>query len=334
MTVLGPAESRLPTVKGIVREVELARREIREGRFQRSMTVLTVFAAIVSGFEAYMQHLRGAFNHWLMWTPVALTVPTAVVAGVALFNPWVARSVLPAIAAVSLIDGMIGFIFHIRGIRRLPGGFKLGQYNIVMGPPIFAPLLLCTVGILGLVASFLRREQLGEHVKIWKSSPWSWQPPADRSGKRDRGQEGLETRLRDIKADIGRGEFQRGMAVVSAFLTALSGGEVYFEHLRGSFNQRLMWIPVWVTPPMVATALAAGRSRLIAHVVLPISSAITFLVGGLGFLLHLRGIKRMPGGISNLRFDITLGPPLFAPLLFTAAGLLGIIATLLQRRES
>jgi hypothetical protein len=95
-----------------------------------------------------------------------------------------------------------------------------------------------------------------------------------------------------------------------------------------------MWIPVWVTPPMVATALAAGRSRLIAHVVLPISSAITFLVGGLGFLLHLRGIKRMPGGISNLRFDITLGPPLFAPLLFTAAGLLGIIATLLQRRES
>ena len=56
----------------------LARREIREGRFERTMALITAFAAIVSGWEAYAQHLRGAFSHWLMWTPVALTPPTVV----------------------------------------------------------------------------------------------------------------------------------------------------------------------------------------------------------------------------------------------------------------
>ena len=41
------------------REVALARVEIRHGRFERSMALMTAFAAIVSGWEAYAQHLRG-----------------------------------------------------------------------------------------------------------------------------------------------------------------------------------------------------------------------------------------------------------------------------------
>ena len=45
------------------------------------------------------------------------------------------------------------------------------------------------------------------------------------------------------------------------------------------------------------------------------------------------GIRRTPGHFSNLRFNITLGPPLFAPLLFSAVGLLGLIAMLLRREE-
>ena len=41
----------------------------------------------------------------------------------------------------------------------------------------------------------------------------------------------------------------------------------------------------------------------------------------------------MPGGFRNLQFNITMGPPLFAPLLFCSVGLLGLIAALLRRRE-
>src|SRR5947209_1852101 len=46
-------------------------------------------------------------------------------------------------------------------------------------------------------------------------------------------------------------------------------GEAYFEHLRGSFNRRLMWTPIWVTPPMVAAGLGAVFSQNVAEHVLP-----------------------------------------------------------------
>ncbi len=63
--------ARLPSpVERLVQEAALARREIRTGRFQRSMALMTAFAAVVSGFEAYTQHQRGAFAHRWMWTPV------------------------------------------------------------------------------------------------------------------------------------------------------------------------------------------------------------------------------------------------------------------------
>ncbi|HZB94834.1 MAG TPA: hypothetical protein VE268_02635, partial [Herpetosiphonaceae bacterium] len=88
-----------------------------------------------------------------------------------------------------------------------------------------------------------------------------------------------------------------------------------------------------VTPPMVVAGAGAMRSKQMAHRVLPVMSAVTFLDGMLGFLLHLRGIKHMPGHFSNLQFNITMGPPLLAPLLFCAVGLLGFIASLMRREE-
>ena len=149
----------------------------------------------------------------------------------------------------SLVDGVVGFVYHLRGIQRLPGGFRLGQYNVVMGPPIFAPLLTCMVGVLGpagrrcCAASALR-------------------PAVARRAPRSLALDALAapTARRSCRSAwpraIAHGRFQRGMALTSAVFAVLAGGEAYFEHLRGSFNQRLMWTPIWVTPPMVA-----GRRR-------------------------------------------------------------------------
>jgi hypothetical protein len=139
--------------------VSRAERDVREGRLQRSMAVVTAFAAIVSGGEAYSQHIRGAFDHWLMWTPVWLTPPMTLAAVAALFNRTAARTLLPFMSLAIMVDGILGFGMHLRGIGRMPGGFRAGAYNIVMGPPIFAPLLTCTVGFLGLFAAGLRRER-------------------------------------------------------------------------------------------------------------------------------------------------------------------------------
>ncbi len=107
-------------------EIRLARQEIREGRFQRSMAVITSFAAIVSGFEAWSQHRRGAFANVLMWTPVWLTPPVVASAGAALVSETAAHRLLPLSSLAALIDGLVGFFYHVRGIGRRPGGFGLG----------------------------------------------------------------------------------------------------------------------------------------------------------------------------------------------------------------
>jgi hypothetical protein len=300
------------------RELAVARIEIRRGRFQRTMAVLTGFAAVVSGFEAYAQHERGAFRHWLMWTPVLLTPPVVAASAGAVLSGRVARRLLPALAAASLVDGLIGFGYHILGVRSRPGGFRLGQYNLVMGPPLFAPLLTGMTGLLGLVAATLRREEVG-----W----FEGRQPRPPAGER-------QARGWSFRAAAAHGEFQRAMALAAAGFAALAGGEAYFEHLRGSFNRRLMWTPIWLTPPMVLAGIAAAVDRRAAKALLPVVSLVTLLDGALGFLLHLQGLIRMPGGVRNVRFNVVMGPPLFAPLLFSAVGLLGLIATLLRRRES
>lgn len=306
-------------------DAELARREIREGRFQRSMALVTAFSAAVSGFEAYSQHRRGAFNDRWMWTPVWLAPPTVAAAGAALKSERVARRVLPAVSLVSLADGLLGFIYHLRGIKRLPGGFKAGQYNVVMGPPVFAPLLLCSVGTMGVFAGLLRRERPAERTALGRARTAiaNFKP-----GRHEEPPVELPFTRR-----VAHGRFQQAMALTAASFAVIAGGEAYFEHLRGSFNQRVMWTPILVTPPMAAAAIGAAASGRVARRVLPFAAAAAFLDGLLGFCLHLRGIKRMPGHFGNLRFNMTMGPPLFAPLLFTSVGLMGFIAALLRRRE-
>jgi len=312
-----------PGMRAVRRELKLARRDLREGRFDRSMALMTAFAALVSGWEAYAQHLRGAFSHWLMWTPVWLTPPTVLAGLGGVVRPRIAQRLLPLLAAATLADGVVGFVFHVRGIQRLPGGFKLGQYNVVIGPPIFAPLLMCTVGVLGLLAGVLRRERL---------TPRRWDIAlADRLLDSAATAHADQTGTRGVTVRLAHGQFQRTMALLTAFFAVLAGGEAYFEHLRGSFNRRVMWTPVWLAPPMAAACVSAMFSRRAARSVLPFASAVTFLDGMLGFVLHVQGIQRMPGGFRNLQFNFTMGPPLFAPLLFSSVGLLGFIAALIRR---
>ena len=274
MDTVGRALSNTAGAGSALRELRFARQEVRQGQFQRSMALVTAFAAIVSGFEAYIQHQRGAFANRLMWTPVLSLTPTAAVAVAAIFSRPAARTLLPLASLVSLADGIAGFLLHLRGIRRLPGGFALGQYNIVMGPPVFAPLLLCSVGILGLIASFLRREVLHPLGLVSRAATRALAFAAEH--------ETTGSTVRAIAEEVSYGRFQRGMALVAGFLMALAGGEVYFEHLHGSFNQRAMWLPVWATPPMVAATIGAYFSESAAARVLPLTSLGSLGVGLLG----------------------------------------------------
>lgn len=139
--------------------------------------------------------------------------------------------------------------------------------------------------------------------------------------------------LASWRSDVAHGRFQRTLALVTAFFAALAGGEAFFEHLRGSFCQRVMWTPVWISPFVVAAGLGAALDARLTRVALPVASVASLVDGLLGFYLHVREVRRMAGGLRNFLFNFTMGPPLFAPLLLCAVGFLGLVASVLRRER-
>jgi hypothetical protein len=144
---------------GDPRLVEEALSDVRTGRFERSLSALTAAGALVTAAEIYFEHDSASFGNRLMWLPVILG-PVGAVAGVAgVVSERAARTVLPITSAAILANGLQGTYLHARGIAQKPGGWRNARYNLEMGPPLLAPLLVTMVGGMGLLASVLRRER-------------------------------------------------------------------------------------------------------------------------------------------------------------------------------
>lgn len=134
-------------------------RDIRTGRFERMLSALTAAGAAVSTVEIFLEHDSASFGNRWMWAPIALG-PLTVAAGIAgTFNRRAAKTVLPAISAIVIANGLQGTFFHARGVSQKPGGWSNAAYNLEMGPPVMAPLLVTMVGGMGLLAAILRREK-------------------------------------------------------------------------------------------------------------------------------------------------------------------------------
>ncbi len=131
---------------------------VEHGRFERSLSGLTAFAALVTTAEVYAEHYRASFGNKMMWSPILVT-PPVVIAGVAgtRSRRW-AKTALPVASAIYMLDGLIGEYYHFRGVARRPGGFSNATYNVPMGPPIMEPGLMSIVGAMGVLAALLRRE--------------------------------------------------------------------------------------------------------------------------------------------------------------------------------
>jgi len=142
--------------------LELAGRalhDVRTGRFERTMSGLTAAGAIVTAVEIFFEHDSASFGNKLMWAPVLLA-PVGAIAGIAgVFSKRAAKTTLPAVSALIVANGVQGFYLHARGIHQKPGGFKNFRYNMEMGPPLMAPLLVTVVGGMGILAALLRRER-------------------------------------------------------------------------------------------------------------------------------------------------------------------------------
>ncbi len=137
--------------------VRAAMRDLRTGRFERTLSALTAAGAAVTAGEIYLSHDGASFGNKMMWWPIVV-VPTAIPAGAAgFFSRRAAKTVLPVSSAAIVLNGMQGTYLHWRGIKQRPGGFT--KYNMESGPPMFAPLLASLVGAMGLLAALLRRER-------------------------------------------------------------------------------------------------------------------------------------------------------------------------------
>jgi hypothetical protein len=151
------AESSKAATAGLV-GIDRLVRNIRHGRFERSLSALTAVGAVITGLEIWLEHDRASFSNRMMWIPVAVTPGIAAAAAAGVVSRRAAKTALPLASTVVLINSLQGQYLHLRGVAQRPGGWRMARYNAEMGPPTFAPLLFGLVGGMGLVASILRRE--------------------------------------------------------------------------------------------------------------------------------------------------------------------------------
>ena len=305
------------------KDLEIAANRIREGRFQRSLSLLTAGTSIVSGLEVAYEHYRGSYSRRVMYTPVIMSILLAMAGIAGFFSGRAARTVLRGISVLTLVDGAVGSYFHVRGIQRKPGGWRLPMTNMIMGPPVFAPLLFGTSAYLGLIASFLQREEASRDTRSRRESLLARLLPA---------KEGRE--LLSAEQDIREGRFQRQVAIVTGVSALLSGFEAFYSHYKNNFRYAAQWTPILLAPALSGAAFASVKSRRLATTALPALSVLASADAAVGFYYHGRGVLRRPGGSKHLLYNIMYGPPVFAPLLFGAAGMLGLLASLLRRKHA
>jgi hypothetical protein len=290
---------------------------LREGCFQRSLCLVVAATSVASGLEVGYEHYKGSYSNPVMYTPVVLSGALAGSGLLGVFSRRCARTILRWVSLVTLADGVIGFFFHVRGVARKPGGWSLPVTNIVMGPPIFAPLLFGTSAYLGWMASYLRREE-----------------DLHRLGERSRNtaRELVPTQS-DWRTNLRQGRFQKHLSALTVLWAFFSGFEALYSHYKSNFRYKAQWTPVLLTPLLMASAAGAIKSRRIANTALPIVSTLALADGVVGFYYHARGIVRRPGGMKKPLYNTLYGPPVFAPLLFAACGFLGLMASLLRRER-
>ncbi|HEY3572825.1 MAG TPA: hypothetical protein VGK98_03260 [Arthrobacter sp.] len=145
-------------VTGTVNGIDRLMRNVQTGRFERSLSGLTAAGALITAAEIYLEHDKASFGNKWMWVPVALA-PVGAAAGVAgVFSRRMAKTALPLASTAIIVNGLQGTWLHLQGIRQKPGGLSNLRYNLEMGPPLFAPLLVTLVGGMGVLAAVLRRE--------------------------------------------------------------------------------------------------------------------------------------------------------------------------------
>jgi hypothetical protein len=133
--------------------------------------------------------------------------------------------------------------------------------NIVMGPPIFAPLLFGVSAYLGLIASFLQAEEkpeigpspgqlqsLGALFSRWKPFLWT--------------------------EELREGRFQKHLAFATILSAFFCGFEALYSHYKNNFKYKAQWSPVIIAPALMTAAAVSIKSPKTARTWLPVMSVL------------------------------------------------------------
>ena len=134
-------------------------------------------------------------------------------------------------------------------------------------------------------------------------------------------------------ANIRAGRMQKLLAASTAFSAPPLAFEIYLEHYQGSFGDKWMWTPIWLTPPLTVAGIAGVFSPKAARTVLPLFGALYALDGLIGVYTHFRGVEKRPGGFHEAHYNLVMGPPLLAPGSLAMVGGMGVLAAIMKRER-
>jgi hypothetical protein len=131
------------------------KRIVRRSGLARLLRLLTAVSIPPLWLEIAILHYRGSFQSPYMWIPV-ISLPAVMVSGLVsglTRDERRSRSIFLPFALVMMVLGMVGTLFHLRGVKRQMGGFHNWKYNVMTGPPFPAPMQVMLTGALATAAS-------------------------------------------------------------------------------------------------------------------------------------------------------------------------------------
>lgn len=120
------------------------------------ITILFVsLAFLLIGIQVTLFHYRQNFHHKSMWVPV-LAAPLFFIAGVAysFYNVSWLSTLFLWFMWIGVLNGLVGFYYHFRGVGVRVGGWALR--NFLIGPPIILPLLFTAMSTFALIVIYWR----------------------------------------------------------------------------------------------------------------------------------------------------------------------------------
>lgn len=116
--------------------------------------ILFVSAAfLLIGIQVAMFHYRQNFTRKSMWMPV-IAAPVFFFTGLGLtwYNASWLEALFAALMWLGVVEGLVGFYLHFRGVGVRVGGWAMR--NFLIGPPVTLPLMFTALGVLGLIAVY------------------------------------------------------------------------------------------------------------------------------------------------------------------------------------